>query len=80
MALSGRACLTLKDHFCDFFAIKSMERNQMSLDKKKMNADWVLQLIRDLNQEQFTGSIRINFFKGDISKKIEKTSFISGKE
>ncbi|GEM_PF-4171772 len=52
----------------------------MSLDKKKMNADWVLQLIRDLNQEQFTGSIRINFFKGDISKKIEKTSFISGKE
>lgn len=52
----------------------------MSLDKKKVNSNWVLQLLQDLNQEQFTGSIRINFFKGDISRKIEKTSFISGKE
>jgi len=56
-----------------------MKRDQINLDKKKVDSDWVLQLIRDLNQEQFTGSIRINFFKGDVSKKVEKTSFISGK-
>lgn len=52
----------------------------MKVDKKRVDSDWVLQLIRNLNQTQFTGSIRINFFKGDISKKVEKTSFISGKE
>ena len=49
-------------------------------DKKRMDPHWVIKLIRDLNQAQFTGSIRINFLKGDISKKIEKTSFISEKE
>lgn len=48
--------------------------------KKGMDSNWVIKLIWDLNQAQFTGSIRINFFKGDISKKIEKTSFISEKE
>ncbi len=57
-----------------------MEREQMKVDKKGIDSDWVIQLIRGLNDEQFTGSIRLNFFKGDISRKIEKTSFISGKE
>lgn len=49
-------------------------------DKKPLDPHWVIKLIRDLNRAQFTGSIRINFLKGDISKKIEKTSFISEKE
>jgi len=57
-----------------------MKEHQTQEDKKRIASDWVIQLIQNLNQEQFTGSIRINFFKGDISRKIEKTSFISGKE
>jgi len=40
---------------------------------------WVIGLLKDLKNEDFTGSIRFNFFKGNISKKVEKTSFISEK-
>lgn len=48
-------------------------------NKEQSAWDWVIGLLNELKQDGFTGSIRINFFKGDISKKIEKTSFISEK-
>jgi len=47
--------------------------------KEEFAWTWVKRLLKELKRESFTGSIRINFFKGDISKKIEKTSFISEK-
>ncbi|MFQ5589450.1 MAG: hypothetical protein ACE5F7_11505 [Nitrospiria bacterium] len=54
------------------------------MDSKKANtkkhqhvSDWLMNVLQDLNQEQFTGSIRINFHKGQISRKIEKTLYLS---
>ncbi|MFQ5543107.1 MAG: hypothetical protein ACE5FY_01995 [Nitrospiria bacterium] len=53
--------------------------NSASDDKAKFEWKWMIPFIRNLIHDGFTGSIRINFHKGSISKRIEKTSFISEK-
>ncbi len=53
--------------------------NPVSGDETGLNWNWIIPFIRNLIHDGFTGSIRINFHKGSISKRIEKTSFISEK-
>jgi len=48
-------------------------------NKEGFDWRWIVPFIRDLIHDGFTGSIRLNFHKGSISKRIEKTSFISEK-
>ncbi len=47
--------------------------------EERVQMDWLIKLFSRLIGEEFTGSIRINFHKGAISRKVEKVSFISEK-
>ena len=47
--------------------------------KGRIDWDWLIPLIRNLMEDRFTGSIRINFHQGRLSRKVEKTTFISEK-
>ncbi len=54
-----------------------MDSKKTGIKNDQRVSDWLIHLIRELNHKGFTGSIRINFHKGQISKKIEKTSYLS---
>ncbi len=44
----------------------------MSIDKERSAWGWLIPYIRNLYHNRFSGSIRISFHEGSISKKIEE--------